>query len=101
MEREVGGGIGMGNTCKPMAVSFQYMTKSTAKKKKKRVTPKAASTLNDKAYKFINHCLPNRICDRNFQDFCKLLQITMENSFCWVCSFYEYKGRDSSCCLGS
>ena len=22
VEREVGGGIGMGNTCKPMAVSF-------------------------------------------------------------------------------
>ena len=29
MEREVGGGIGMRNTCKPMAVSFQCMTKST------------------------------------------------------------------------
>ena len=40
MEREVGGGIGMGNTCKPMAVSFQCMTKSTTNKnnnnKKKR-----------------------------------------------------------------
>ena len=35
MEREVGGGIGMGNTCKPMAVSFQCMTKSTAIKIKK------------------------------------------------------------------
>ena len=34
MEREVGEGIGMGNTCKPMAVSFQCMTKSTTKKKK-------------------------------------------------------------------
>ena len=34
MEREVGGGIGMGNTCKPMAVSFQCMTKSTKNKKK-------------------------------------------------------------------
>ena len=33
MEREVGGGIGMGNTCKPMAVSFQCM-----KKKKKEQT---------------------------------------------------------------
>ena len=33
MEREVGGGIGMGNTYKPMAVSFQCMTKSTAIKK--------------------------------------------------------------------
>ena len=36
MEREVGGGIGMGNTCKPMAVSFQCMTKFTTNKKKKR-----------------------------------------------------------------
>ena len=35
MEREVGGGIGMGNTCKPMAVLFQCMTKFTTKKKKK------------------------------------------------------------------
>ena len=35
MEREVEGGIGMGNTCKPMAVSFQCMTKSTTNKKKK------------------------------------------------------------------
>ena len=37
MEREVGGGIGMGNTCKPMAVSFQCMTKFTTNKKKKYV----------------------------------------------------------------
>ena len=35
VEREVGGGIGMGNTCKPMAVSFQCMKKSTTIKKKK------------------------------------------------------------------
>ena len=28
-----GGGVGMGNTCKPMAVSFQCMTKSTTIKK--------------------------------------------------------------------
>ena len=34
MKREVGGGIGMGNTCKPMAVSFQCMTKYTTIKKK-------------------------------------------------------------------
>ena len=33
MEREVGRGIGMGNTCKPMADSFQCMTKSTTSKK--------------------------------------------------------------------
>ena len=35
MEREVGGGIGMGNTCKLTAVSFQCMTKSTTNKNKK------------------------------------------------------------------
>ena len=33
VERDVGGGIGMGNTCKLMAVSFQCMTKSTTNKK--------------------------------------------------------------------
>ena len=27
----------MGNTCKPMAVSFQCMTKSTTNKKKKKI----------------------------------------------------------------
>ena len=37
MEREVGGGIGMGNTCKPMADSFQCMTKPTTIKKKKNL----------------------------------------------------------------
>ena len=31
----MGGGIGMGNTCKPMAVSFQCMTKFTSNKTKK------------------------------------------------------------------
>ena len=29
VEREVGGGIGMGNACKSMADSFQCMTKAT------------------------------------------------------------------------
>ena len=33
VEMEVGGGIGMGNTCKSMAVSFQGMTKSATIKK--------------------------------------------------------------------
>ena len=36
VEREVGGGIGMGSTCRPMAVSFQCLTKFTTNKKKKR-----------------------------------------------------------------
>ena len=34
MEREVGGGIGIGNTCKPMADSFQCMTIHTTIKHK-------------------------------------------------------------------
>ena len=37
VEREVGVGIRMGNTCKPVAVSFQCMTKSTPKKKKRMI----------------------------------------------------------------
>ena len=36
MEREVGGGIGMGKTCKLKAVSFQCMTKFTTNLKKKK-----------------------------------------------------------------
>ena len=36
----MGGAIGMGNTCKPMAVLFQCMTKfTTNKKKKERINP--------------------------------------------------------------
>ena len=36
MEREVGGGIGKGNTCKFMTDSFQCMTKPTTIKKEKK-----------------------------------------------------------------
>ena len=36
MGREVGGGIGMGKTCEPKAISFQCMTKFTTNKKKKK-----------------------------------------------------------------
>ena len=46
MEREVGGGIGMGNTCKPMAVSFQCMTKFTTNKKKRKKKKKELMLLN-------------------------------------------------------
>ena len=35
VEREGGGGIGRGNTCKDMADSCQHMTKTTTIKKKK------------------------------------------------------------------
>ena len=46
MEREEGGGIVMGNTCKPMAVSFQCMTKSTTIKKKKKKKAKKKKKRN-------------------------------------------------------
>ena len=36
MEREVGGGIGMGKTCKLKDISFQCMTKFTTNLKKRR-----------------------------------------------------------------
>ena len=45
MEREVGGGMGMGHTCKPMAVSFQCMTKFTTNKKIKKEKKKIKSYL--------------------------------------------------------
>ena len=50
VEREVGGGIGMGNTCKPMAVSFQCMTKPTTikKQKQKHIKKKTKTTTTTK-----------------------------------------------------
>ena len=55
MEREVGGGIGMGNTCKPMAVSIQCMTKSNTKKKKKKPLLKIKDSLEEcKEIYFVN-----------------------------------------------
>ena len=43
----MGGGIGMGNTCKPMAVSFQCMTKFTTNKKKIVLAPQLYSFICD------------------------------------------------------
>ena len=64
MEREVGGGIGMGNTCKPMAVSFQCMTKSTSIKKKKEhcsLEEKQMTNLNS-IVKSRDITLPTKVC---------------------------------------
>ena len=55
MEREVGGGIGMGNTCKPMAVSFQCMTIFTTNKKKKRKKKKMTQLRRQKKKKRMQH----------------------------------------------
>ena len=55
VEREVGGGIGMGKTCKLKDVSFQCMTKFTTKKKRK------------KKYKYIHVCVKtSRIKKKNY-----------------------------------
>ena len=54
MEREVGGGIGMGNTRKPMAVTFQCMTKSTTikkKKKEKKINKRSTKTKPGKMFR--------------------------------------------------
>ena len=51
VEREVGGGIGMGNTCKSKAVSFQCMTKPTTIKKIK-------TNKQTKKYEVENHKTP-------------------------------------------
>ena len=48
---EVGGGIGMGNTCKSMADSFQCMTKPTTIKLKKKRKEKSASLKKGKKKK--------------------------------------------------
>ena len=73
MEREVGGGIGMGNTCKPMAVSFQYMTKSTTnKKEKKGIKKKKKINIH-----FSEHTLCVWDCDRCWGDSRKQQNITL------------------------
>ena len=62
MERVVGGGIGMGNTCKPMAVSFQCMTKFTTNLKKKKNSMALAGKKGSicmRPYK-----MSRRICDK-------------------------------------
>ena len=41
----MGGGIGMRNTCKPMDVSFQCMTKFTTNKKKKEKKKNVTSSV--------------------------------------------------------
>ena len=69
MGREVGGGIGMGNTCKPMADSFQCMTKSTTikiiiliiklkkQKNKRDIKKKMESWKAPEKLKASGHCL--------------------------------------------
>ena len=70
MEREVGGGIGMGNTCKPLAVSFQCMTKSTTNKKIKKINKR--------------HLLLGRKFMTNLDSILKSKDITLPTKVCLV-----------------
>ena len=65
MEREVGGGIGMGNTCKPMAVSFRCMTKSTANKKLKKKKKEKAEEPEIKLPAFVQSCVKEENSRKN------------------------------------
>ena len=64
MEREVGGGIGMGKTCKLKAVSFQCMTKFTTNKNKnktvKKKKKKRRTLISTQEWKIVQ-CTPNQI----------------------------------------
>ena len=51
MGREVGGGIGMGNTCKPMAVLFHCMKKFTTNLKKKKNENKTKKIKNKRTHR--------------------------------------------------
>ena len=57
--REVGGGIGMGNTCKPMAVSFQCMTKSTTINKNNNLKKKDTKGKKQKKKKKKDNLISN------------------------------------------
>ena len=62
----MGGGIGMENTCKPMAVSFQCMTKST-KIKKIIIIKKIKFYIGKKIKSWeINVCLEISAAQKNF-----------------------------------
>ena len=51
------GGIGMGNTCKPMAISFQCMTKFTTNKKIKKERKKKLNQMSVEKQRDLNWCL--------------------------------------------
>ena len=65
----MGGGIGIGNTCKPMAVSFQCMTKFTTNKnlnnnnnKRRLLLGRKVMTNLDSMLKSRDITLPTKVC---------------------------------------
>ena len=81
----VGGGIGMGNTCKPMVVSLQCMTKFTTNKKikiKKKTLYEKKLFLVSKNFKFILGAPPWHVA---YLDECHLISMCLgffQISFC-------------------
>ena len=73
----MGGGIGMGNTCKPMAVLFQCMTKFTTNKKKKNFRFGCEINVTE----LFNNFFPLKL-------FLKFLKELL--SYCILVPFYEF-----------
>ena len=63
----MGGGIRMGNTCKPMAVSFQCMTKFTTNKKKKKKERKKESESLKSTSKIIHYLMQNQMANGSLE----------------------------------
>ena len=70
MEREVGGGIGMGNTCKPMAVSMYDKIHYKKKKKRSRCHPQTHMSFRVNTTEARKHAKFSRwggmLCDASF-----------------------------------
>ena len=76
----MGGGIGMGNTCKPMAVLFQCMTKFTTNKKKNKILSIFLMLYNISL---------------------QLILLTQESEFASVLLFQKMFGSSVHCCVPS
>ena len=82
MEREVGGGIGMGKTCKLKDVSFQCMTKFTTNKKKKERKKKNIDQWNKIESPEINlHTYGHLIFDKEARLYNG--EKTISDKWCW------------------
>ena len=97
MEREVGGGIGMGKTCEPKAFSFQCMTKFTTNKKFKK---KSLLTVTA-AMKFKKRLLLGRKVMTNLDSILESRDITLLTKICigkamaFPVSMYRWEERES------
>ena len=80
----MGGGIGMGNTCKPMAVSFQCMTKfTTNKKKRKKKEKKKKKKRKKKRQSLSGSRVISGLCYDLLEIGGSLANILITWKFCW------------------